>query len=140
MPDIVHGEMLSICESIFIVLQAAKRGEIRNITVKVFNDNWTCQNILKDGASLSLDRDLVPIVEAIIWASHQLQRYGCDAELHYIPGHRHHVVPHCIADLASRDQHTGGSEAKTRYGFQCPDGWVYDDSRFSNSMAYRLGF
>ncbi|KAK0655094.1 hypothetical protein B0T16DRAFT_440445 [Cercophora newfieldiana] len=74
---------------IFIALDAASRGKIENAVIKVFNDSWRCQDILStDGApsGWNLEVQLTKTVEALVWASLELRHYGCEVELHYIPG------------------------------------------------------
>jgi hypothetical protein len=143
LPNGPHGEMLAVCEALNVALEHARNGDLVDTVVMVFNDNMDVQDFLVCGttaqmASLpgnpQLDQDLKPVAEAIIWLTHRLRDFGCDVELHWIPGHHHGVLPHRIVDVVSRDMRRGTEEGVWDFGRH----WRYDGSRWRDMIVLRL--
>ncbi|KAK4445963.1 hypothetical protein QBC34DRAFT_275126, partial [Podospora aff. communis PSN243] len=111
MPEIKHGEMLAIADALDVAVKYA--GALEGGTVKIFSDSRHCLQILDKGTieamkketekDLLVDRELVPVIEPIIWTSHLLLSRGINVELHWMPGHDHFIWPHILADHLSRD-------------------------------------
>lgn len=134
LPDILHGEMLSIAEGYRIAVEHAKAGRFNGRT-KFFSDSRDAIEILSLGyikdmvhKSGLFDEILLAIVEAIIWYAYELEdiqkekhhhQRGCGgaSELHWIPGHRHDVYPHKLVDELSRDAWMGASVAAVEFGW-----------------------
>jgi ribonuclease HI len=149
MPTINHGEMLAIAEAIHTALKYAEAETLRGGTITIFSDAKDCLRLLRyrntpdmwrveqqGDARIGIDLELLPIVEAIIWASQAIRTHNCELEIRWIPGHMHYVWPHELADRLSRDMYTGGRSARAMRS-RWRD-WGPDDVAWRDCVAARL--
>jgi len=131
--------MLAIVEAIHTALKYAETKTLRGGTITIFSDAKDCLRLLryrntadmwkveqKGDARVGMDLEMLPIVEAIIWAFQEIRTYSCELEILWIPGHGHDVWPHELADRLSRDIYTGentAQEIRGWWGDWEADGW-----------------
>ncbi|KAK4451327.1 hypothetical protein QBC34DRAFT_424171 [Podospora aff. communis PSN243] len=138
MAEILHGELYGIVGALLVVLEYAEQGLIWDTAINVFNDNLECQHWIRGGpGNKDLDPVIKPLVQAVSWISRRLGAFRCEVTMSWIPGHRHNVVPHIIADGWSRNMWTGRPGVT---GYVKEIDWVFDGSIFEGSLAACLQF
>ncbi|KAH6844561.1 hypothetical protein B0I37DRAFT_432945 [Chaetomium sp. MPI-CAGE-AT-0009] len=107
------GELLSVSEALYIASQQLeKRADSpalagKTVVVRIFNDNQRNLEFLQ-GAGV-LDLGLVtmaaPVLRSILLQSESIHKLGIDVrlELHWIPGHKHSIKPHALADKLAEE-------------------------------------
>ncbi|KAK5655948.1 hypothetical protein OQA88_5083 [Cercophora sp. LCS_1] len=144
MPQVVHGELMAILEGLSIARTYALAGEFgKGVTAIIFSDSDESLGLLSHGTirrmrrarKNGLDRDIVPILEAIIWFSIELKDLGINLKLFWIPGHSHGILEHQTVDMLSRDVWRGTRTAEDTFG---DDFWVSDKFRWRDSVFSRF--
>ena len=105
-----NGELEAIAVGLEIAAQClvpasvAKRpgGLPGNFTVIIFSDSRTALHRVRTGSDINWKKlpEAIgkPMVDFIITQSYQLASMGCSVELRFIPGHKHQIPPHVMAD------------------------------------------
>ena len=103
-------ELMAILEGTNIAKELRKGrtdwSAVKNLDVTIFTDSENSLEFISKGQNLQ-NHDLhwavlQPMIGEIIYNSHRLTELGCNLKLAWIPGHKHSVEPHKIADKESR--------------------------------------
>ncbi|KAK3290882.1 uncharacterized protein B0H64DRAFT_478739 [Chaetomium fimeti] len=106
------GELLAISESLVIATQQIRQfaetssTSAQPVIVRIFSDSMKSLNHFQGQTLLRDDIQVLasPVLDLIAQQSAALHQQGVmvHLELHWIPGHGHHVQPHVEADAFSR--------------------------------------
>lgn len=112
------GELLALSESLVVATAEIAQfdsltwscGVRPKIVVRIFNDNKFNLEYLAgrkrvDEGLMELAQPVLKMIKMQAWALRNM-RPGIQLELHWIPGHWHHVGPHILADELARTAQT----------------------------------
>lgn len=106
------GEILSVSECLHVASQELERHANspmlagKTVVVRIFNDNQRNLGFIQgtEVFDVGLFTMAAPVLRSILQQSKTIHQHGVDVrlELHWMPGHKHKIKPHALADkLAS---------------------------------------
>ncbi|KAK4225229.1 hypothetical protein QBC38DRAFT_269772 [Podospora fimiseda] len=116
-----HGELIAVAEALWIACGHAQQAQLELGTVKIFTDSKATLILLTECSRgdiyCELDDEARPVLGLVLWLAFCLvKNYKCRLEMHWIPGHEHTFLPHCIADKLARDFWKNSTDARRYHG------------------------